>query len=97
MDSELDRGNGIPYEGNYSAWLEQKQKRLEQESRDEALVNARWRANWSGSGSRQRPVMPRARRVSRRMKTCLPEKRQQGTGNMPDCDPDAASPRPSRC
>lgn len=32
---ELDRGNGIPYEGNYSAWLEQKQKRLEQESRDE--------------------------------------------------------------
>jgi len=32
---EIDRGNGIPYEGNYSAWLEQKQKRLEQESRDE--------------------------------------------------------------
>lgn len=32
---ELDRGNGIPYEGNYSSWLEQKQKRLSQESRDE--------------------------------------------------------------
>ncbi|MBI1273339.1 MAG: energy-dependent translational throttle protein EttA [Alphaproteobacteria bacterium] len=32
---ELDRGKGIPYEGNYSAWLEQKQKRLEQESREE--------------------------------------------------------------
>ncbi|MDE2030071.1 MAG: energy-dependent translational throttle protein EttA, partial [Alphaproteobacteria bacterium] len=32
---ELDRAKGIPYEGNYSAWLEQKQKRLEQESRDE--------------------------------------------------------------
>ena len=32
---ELDRGQGIPYEGNYSAWLEQKQKRLMQESRDE--------------------------------------------------------------
>jgi len=32
---ELDRGEGIPYKGNYSAWLEQKQKRLEQESRDE--------------------------------------------------------------
>jgi energy-dependent translational throttle protein EttA len=30
---ELDRGQGIPYEGNYSSWLEQKQKRLEQESR----------------------------------------------------------------
>ncbi|HUB94313.1 MAG TPA: energy-dependent translational throttle protein EttA [Stellaceae bacterium] len=33
---ELDRGRGIPYEGNYSGWLEQKQKRLEQEGRQEA-------------------------------------------------------------
>jgi ATP-binding cassette ChvD family protein len=33
---ELDRGHGIPYEGNYSAWLVQKQKRLEQEGREEA-------------------------------------------------------------
>lgn len=33
---ELDRGLGIPYEGNYSSWLEQKQKRLEQESREES-------------------------------------------------------------
>src|SRR5262249_47674869 len=32
---ELDRGRGIPYQGNYSAWLEQKQKRLEQEGREE--------------------------------------------------------------
>ncbi|HCL48111.1 MAG TPA: energy-dependent translational throttle protein EttA [Rhodobiaceae bacterium] len=32
---ELDRGQGIPYEGNYSNWLEQKQKRLEQESRED--------------------------------------------------------------
>ena len=31
---ELDRGRGIPYEGNYSSWLEQKAKRLEQESRE---------------------------------------------------------------
>jgi ATP-binding cassette ChvD family protein len=33
---ELDRGRGIPYQGNYSAWLVQKQKRLEQEGREEA-------------------------------------------------------------
>ncbi len=33
---ELDRGRGIPYEGNYSSWLEQKRKRLEQEGREEA-------------------------------------------------------------
>ncbi|MCL2505606.1 MAG: energy-dependent translational throttle protein EttA [Alphaproteobacteria bacterium] len=32
---ELDRAKGIPYEGNYTAWLEQKQKRLEQEAREE--------------------------------------------------------------
>src|ERR671926_414409 len=32
---ELDRSRGIPYEGNYSSWLEQKQKRLEQEERSE--------------------------------------------------------------
>lgn len=32
---ELDRGRGIPYEGNYSSWLEQKQKRLKQEEREE--------------------------------------------------------------
>jgi sulfate-transporting ATPase len=32
---ELDRGRGIPYEGNYSAWLVQKQKRLEQEEKSE--------------------------------------------------------------
>jgi len=33
---ELDRGHGIPYEGNYSSWLEQKQKRLAQEGRQQA-------------------------------------------------------------
>ncbi|MDA8230708.1 MAG: energy-dependent translational throttle protein EttA [Magnetospirillum sp.] len=33
---EIDRGQGIPYEGNYSSWLEQKEKRLEQESREES-------------------------------------------------------------
>ena len=32
---ELDRGQGIPYEGNYSAWSVQKQKRLEQEGRED--------------------------------------------------------------
>jgi len=32
---ELDRGRGIPYEGNYSSWLQQKAKRLEQEARED--------------------------------------------------------------
>ena len=38
---ELDRGQGIPWEGNYSSWLEQKEKRLEQEEKQE---NARIKA-----------------------------------------------------
>jgi len=33
---ELDRGRGIPYQGNYSGWLEQKRKRLEQEERSDS-------------------------------------------------------------
>lgn len=33
---ELDRGEGIPYEGNYSSWLEQKEKRLAQEAKEES-------------------------------------------------------------
>jgi ATP-binding cassette ChvD family protein len=33
---ELERGHGIPYEGNYTGWLEQKSKRLEQEEREES-------------------------------------------------------------
>ncbi|MBO5285101.1 MAG: energy-dependent translational throttle protein EttA [Alphaproteobacteria bacterium] len=33
---ELERGQGIPYEGNYTSWLEQKQKRIEQEAREES-------------------------------------------------------------
>ena len=35
---ELDRGSGFPYEGNYSSWLEQKHKRLEQEAREDASL-----------------------------------------------------------
>ena len=35
VDSGIDRGQGLPYEGNYSNWLEQKQKRMEQEARED--------------------------------------------------------------
>jgi ATP-binding cassette ChvD family protein len=60
---ELDRGRGIPYEGNYSAWLKQKQKRLEQEGREEA---ARQRAlaeesEWIASSPRARQAKSKAR------------------------------------
>jgi ATP-binding cassette ChvD family protein len=60
---ELDRGRGIPYEGNYSAWLVQKQKRLEQEGREDA---ARQRAlaeesEWIASSPRARQTKSKAR------------------------------------
>ncbi|NLH81702.1 MAG: energy-dependent translational throttle protein EttA [Phyllobacteriaceae bacterium] len=60
---ELDRGRGIPYEGNYSAWLKQKQKRLEQEGREDA---ARQRAlaresEWIAASPKARQAKSKAR------------------------------------
>ena len=60
---ELDRGHGIPYEGNYSGWLEQKEKRLIQEGRQE---EARQRAlgqelEWIRQSPRARQAKSRAR------------------------------------
>ncbi|MBL24701.1 MAG: energy-dependent translational throttle protein EttA [Rhodospirillaceae bacterium] len=60
---EIDRGRGIPYEGNYSAWIEQKQKRLEQEERSEASrarTIARER-DWIQASPRARQAKSRAR------------------------------------
>jgi ATP-binding cassette ChvD family protein len=60
---ELDRGRGIPYEGNYSAYLEKKAKRMAQEGREEA---ARQRAlnqerEWIASSPRARQAKSKAR------------------------------------
>ena len=60
---ELDRGRGIPYEGNYSGWLEQKKKRLLQEEREEG---ARQRtlereAEWIGQSPSARRAKSKAR------------------------------------
>jgi ATP-binding cassette ChvD family protein len=60
---ELDRGRGIPYEGNYSAWLTQKQKRLAQEGREE---EARQRTlareqEWIAASPRARQAKSKAR------------------------------------
>src|SRR5216683_479568 len=60
---ELDRGRGIPYEGNYSSWLVQKQKRLEQEGREEAARQrtlARER-EWIAASPRARQAKSKAR------------------------------------
>jgi len=60
---ELDRGRGIPYEGNYSSWLEQKAKRLEQEAReDKARQKTLERElEWIRSGAKARQAKQKAR------------------------------------
>ena len=69
---ELDRGAGIPYEGNYSGWLEQKQKRLEQEGRaEDARVKSLSRElDWVRAAPKARQA--KSRPVSTLMKRCLP-------------------------
>ena len=60
---ELDRGKGIPYEGNYSSWLEQKQKRLAQEGRENDARNrtlAR-ELEWIRASARARQTKSKAR------------------------------------
>ena len=60
---ELDRGRGIPYEGNYSAWLHQKQKRLAQEGReDEARQRAlEAESEWISASPKARQAKSKAR------------------------------------
>ena len=60
---ELDRGKGIPYEGNYSGWLEQKTKRVVQEqSESEARQRALTRElDWVRSGAKARQAKSKAR------------------------------------
>jgi ATP-binding cassette ChvD family protein len=60
---ELDRGKGVPYEGNYTGWLEQKQKRVVQEqSESEARQRALTKElDWVRSGAKARQAKSKAR------------------------------------
>jgi ATP-binding cassette ChvD family protein len=60
---ELDRGRGIPYEGNYTSWLSQKQKRLAQEaSEDKARQRAlEAESEWIASSPKARQAKSKAR------------------------------------
>ena len=60
---ELDRGYGIPWEGNYSSWLEQKQERLEQEEREQAAHRRTIAAEleWVRSNPKARQAKGKAR------------------------------------
>ena len=60
---ELDRGYGIPYEGNYSAWLEQKEKRLETEARQEQarIKTMKAELEWVRQNAKGRQAKSKAR------------------------------------
>ena len=60
---ELDRGRGIPYEGNYSSWLEQKEKRLESEEKQEAAHQKTIKAEleWVRANPKGRQAKSKAR------------------------------------
>ncbi len=79
---ELDRGRGLPYEGNYSGWLEQKQQRLEQEERQES---ARRRTiaqelEWVRLNASARRAKPKAR--LNRYEALLAEDRNVDLGSV---------------
>jgi ATP-binding cassette ChvD family protein len=60
---ELDRGRGIPYEGNYTAWLEQKAKRMMQEAREDKSKQKvlEKELEWIRSGAKARQAKSKAR------------------------------------
>ncbi len=60
---ELDRGHGIPWEGNYSSWLEQKEARLEQEAKQEASRQKSMKSEleWVRSNAKGRHAKSKAR------------------------------------
>ena len=60
---ELDRGRGIPYEGNYSSWLEQKAKRLAQEAREDKTrqKTLEKELEWIRAGAKARQAKQKAR------------------------------------
>ncbi|HAT53507.1 MAG: energy-dependent translational throttle protein EttA [Betaproteobacteria bacterium] len=60
---ELDRGQGIPWEGNYSSWLEQKEKRLEMEDKQESarIKTIKTELEWVRSNPKARQAKSKAR------------------------------------
>ena len=60
---ELDRGRGIPYEGNYSSWLEQKAKRLEHEAKEDKAKQKTLEREleWMRQGQKARQAKSKAR------------------------------------
>ncbi len=81
---ELERGQGIPYEGNYTGWLEQKEKRLEQENKEES---ARQRTikeelEWVRASPRARQAKNKARITAFESLVAEANEKQSGTAQI---------------
>jgi sulfate-transporting ATPase len=75
---ELDRGEGVPWKGNYSSWLEQKQKRLEMEEKQESARQKQLKREleWVRSSPRARQAKSKARLAAYEQRVAAgPEKR----------------------
>ena len=81
---ELDRGNGIPYEGNYSSWLEQKAKRIEQEDREEKNRSGTLNREleWMRQSAKARQVKQKARISAYHEMASRSEKERVGTAQI---------------
>ena len=67
---ELDRGKGIPYEGNYTSWLGQKQKRLQQEGREEESRQRTLAAEQEWISASPKARQAKSKRAISAMRTC---------------------------
>ena len=81
---ELDRGSGIPYEGNYSSWLEQKAKRIEQEDREEKNRSGTLNREleWMRQSAKARQVKQKARISAYHEMASRSEKEKVGTAQI---------------
>ena len=81
---ELDRGEGIPYKGNYSGWLEQKQKRLELEGKIEEARKRKLNEEleWIQSAPRARQAKSKARISSYEELVAREQKKEINSGNL---------------
>jgi ATP-binding cassette ChvD family protein len=81
---ELDRGQGIPYEGNYTAWLEQKEKRLEQEAKEESARQRtiRQELEWVRASPRARQAKNKARITAFESLVAQANEKQAGTAQI---------------
>jgi len=81
---ELDRGRGIPYEGNYSSWLEQKAKRLAQEAREDKSrqKSLERELEWIRAGAKARQAKSKARIAAYEEKASQSEREKISTAQI---------------